>query len=134
MTAPPLFQVLISYLEIYNDVGYDLLDPAREVGALEDMPQARLRARSGGGGAGAGAGQHMGCKFALPRAAWAAALPPGVQRSGGLKSANEASYARRPQVVVQEDDEGRIHLRNLSRHRAATEEEALNLVGCWGGG
>lgn len=61
----------ISYLEIYNEVGYDLLDPAREVAALEDMPQ----------------------------------------------------------VFFQEDEEGRLHLRNLSAHRAATEEDALNLVG-----
>lgn len=37
--TPP--QVLVSYLEIYNEVGYDLLDPAREVAQLEDMPQAR---------------------------------------------------------------------------------------------
>ncbi len=61
----------ISYLEIYNEVGYDLLDPAREVAALEHMPQ----------------------------------------------------------VFFQEDEEGRLHLRNLSAHRAATEEDALNLVG-----
>lgn len=32
-------QVFISYLEIYNEIGYDLLDPAREVTQLEDMPQ-----------------------------------------------------------------------------------------------
>lgn len=38
-------QVFISYLEIYNEVGYDLLDPAREVAALEDMPQVGGRAR-----------------------------------------------------------------------------------------
>jgi hypothetical protein len=66
---PP--KVSISYLEIYNEVGYDLLDPAREVAALEHMPQ----------------------------------------------------------VFFQEDEEGRLHLRNLSAHRAATEEDALNLVG-----
>lgn len=34
-------QVHISYLEIYNEVGYDLLDPTREVQAMEDLPQAR---------------------------------------------------------------------------------------------
>lgn len=33
-------QVYISYLEIYNEVGYDLLDPTREVQAMEDLPQA----------------------------------------------------------------------------------------------
>jgi kinesin family protein 6/9 len=31
--------VKISYLEIYNETGYDLLDPDREVMALEDMPK-----------------------------------------------------------------------------------------------
>jgi hypothetical protein len=34
-------QVHISYLEIYNEVGYDLLDPTREVQAMEDLPQVR---------------------------------------------------------------------------------------------
>lgn len=33
-------QVFISYLEIYNEIGYDLLDPTREVQAMEDLPQA----------------------------------------------------------------------------------------------
>lgn len=32
-------QVHISYLEIYNELGYDLLDPTREVQAMEDLPQ-----------------------------------------------------------------------------------------------
>jgi hypothetical protein len=41
-------QVHISYLEIYNEVGYDLLDPTREVQAMEDLPQV------GGGGREAG--------------------------------------------------------------------------------
>jgi hypothetical protein len=34
-------QVSISYLEIYNEVGYDLLNPDREVKGLEDLPQVR---------------------------------------------------------------------------------------------
>ena len=33
------FSVHISYLEIYNETGYDLLDPDREVKALEDLPK-----------------------------------------------------------------------------------------------
>ena len=64
------YAVQISYLEIYNDVGYDLLDPAREARALEELPT----------------------------------------------------------VAALEDEDGRVHLRRLSRHRAASEEEALNLV------
>ena len=35
------FQVHISYLEIYNETGYDLLDPDREIKALEDLPKVR---------------------------------------------------------------------------------------------
>lgn len=37
------------------------------------------------------------------------------------------------QVYIQEDEEQRIHFKNLSVHRAASEEEALNLVGCSSG-
>lgn len=71
LPAPwPLRQVSISYLEIYNEMGYDLLNPDREVKGLEDLPQ----------------------------------------------------------VTIQEDEEEVIHYRNLSTHRAGSEEEALNLV------
>ena len=60
----------MSYLEIFNDAGYDLLDQEREVRLLEDLPR----------------------------------------------------------VHVLEDEDAVIHTRNLSMHRAATEEDALNLV------
>ena len=65
-------QVHIAYVEIYNEAGYDLLDPARE-GAV-------------------------------------------------------AGFGDLPRVGVLEDDDGRLHMRNLSLHCATTEEEALNLV------
>ena len=40
--ASPLhWQVHISYLEIYNETGYDLLDKDREVKALEDLTRVR---------------------------------------------------------------------------------------------
>ena len=32
----------ISYLEIYNNTGYDLLDPDREIRSLEDLPRVGL--------------------------------------------------------------------------------------------
>jgi kinesin family protein 6/9 len=35
-------QVLISYLEIYNEAGYDLLDPRRDATPLADMPQVSV--------------------------------------------------------------------------------------------
>lgn len=66
------YQAHFSYLEIYNDAGYDLLDPSLEdnAKALEDLPR----------------------------------------------------------VILQEDEGGNIHLKNLSAHKATTEEEALNLL------
>ena len=35
-------QVHISYLEIYNETGYDLLNPDREVQMLEDLPKVAI--------------------------------------------------------------------------------------------
>ncbi|XP_037550496.1 kinesin-like protein KIF6 [Nematolebias whitei] len=60
----------ISYLEIYNEVGYDLLDSRHEASRLEDLPK----------------------------------------------------------VIIREDPEQNIHLRNLSLQQSANEEEALNLL------
>eukprot|EP00873_Tetraselmis_striata_P011712 jgi/Tetstr1/431976/TSEL_021453.t1 len=68
--ADAQFSVHISYLEIYNDTGYDLLDPNRDIKMLEDLPK----------------------------------------------------------VSMLEDEDGNIHMRNLSMHRAQTEEDALNLL------
>lgn len=30
-------QVKVSYLEIYNEIGYDLLDPERNIAKIEDL-------------------------------------------------------------------------------------------------
>ncbi|CAG5866202.1 unnamed protein product [Menidia menidia] len=60
----------VSYLEIYNEVGYDLLDSRHEASRLEDLPK----------------------------------------------------------VLIMEDPEQNIHLRNLSLQQSANEEEALNLL------
>ncbi|CAM9857781.1 unnamed protein product [Chrysoparadoxa australica] len=60
----------VSYLEIYNNQGQDLLDPAHETQKQEDIKQ----------------------------------------------------------VALLEDEEGNIHLRNLSMYLVATEEEALNYL------
>ncbi|XP_059163780.1 kinesin-like protein KIF6 [Physella acuta] len=64
------FTVHISYLEIYNDNGYDLLDPKHEATKLEDLQK----------------------------------------------------------VTLLEDSDQNIHLKNLTVHQAATEEDALNLL------
>eukprot|EP00833_Pecoramyces_ruminatium_P013722 jgi/Orpsp1_1/1187754/evm.model.d7180000059928.1 len=64
------YSINISYLEIYNENGYDLLDSSREAKKLEDLPK----------------------------------------------------------VSLMEDDENRIHIRNLASIPAVNEEEALNLL------
>ncbi|XP_067680992.1 kinesin-like protein KIF6 [Haliotis asinina] len=64
------FTVHVSYLEIYNESGFDLLDPKHEATKLEDLPK----------------------------------------------------------VSLMEDSDQNIHLKNLSVHQAASEEDALNLL------
>ena len=63
-------QIYVSYLELYNEAGYDLLDQSKETQKLEDLPR----------------------------------------------------------VTMQEDEDGNVHMRNLSATMANTEEEALNLL------
>uniref|UniRef100_A0A665UZM5 Kinesin family member 6 n=1 Tax=Echeneis naucrates TaxID=173247 RepID=A0A665UZM5_ECHNA len=65
-----LYTTHISYLEIYNEMGYDLLDSRHEASRLEDLPR----------------------------------------------------------VIIMEDPDQNIHLKNLSLQQSATEEEALNLL------
>ncbi|KAK2187568.1 hypothetical protein NP493_161g00027 [Ridgeia piscesae] len=65
-----IFSTYISYLEIYNESGYDLLDPKHEAAKLEDLPK----------------------------------------------------------VLLMEDSDQNIHLKNLSTQEASNEEEALNLL------
>ena len=36
------FKAFISYLELYNEQGYDLLDPSHETKALEDLPKVKM--------------------------------------------------------------------------------------------
>ena len=64
------YQAYISYLEIYNEQGYDLLDPSHETKSLEELPRVQLM----------------------------------------------------------EDEDGNVHLKNLTMHLAGSEEEALNLL------
>jgi hypothetical protein len=33
------FKAYISFLEIYNDLGYDLLDPSQGTKSIEDLPK-----------------------------------------------------------------------------------------------
>ncbi|XP_070776779.1 kinesin-like protein KIF6 [Enoplosus armatus] len=65
-----VYSTHISYLEVYNEVGYDLLDTRHEASRLEDLPK----------------------------------------------------------VMIMEDPDQNIHIRNLSLQQSANEEEALNLL------
>ncbi|XP_049596545.1 kinesin-like protein KIF6 isoform X3 [Syngnathus scovelli] len=65
-----MYSTHVSYLEIYNEMGYDLLDSRHEASRLEDLPK----------------------------------------------------------VMIMEDTEQNIHLRNLSLQQSANEEDALNLL------
>ncbi|XP_008300477.1 kinesin-like protein KIF6 [Stegastes partitus] len=65
-----IYTAHISYLEIYNEMGYDLLDSRNKASRLEDLPK----------------------------------------------------------VLIMEDPDHNIHLRNLSLQQSANEEEALNLL------
>ncbi|KAJ3017417.1 Kinesin- protein 6 [Thoreauomyces humboldtii] len=42
------YEVSVSYLEIYNEVAYDLLDSTREAKKLEDLPKVSLQEDDGG--------------------------------------------------------------------------------------
>nr|XP_057946506.1 kinesin-like protein KIF6 [Doryrhamphus excisus] len=70
LDSSTVYTTHISYLEIYNEIGYDLLDSRQEASRLEDLPK----------------------------------------------------------VIIMEDPDQNIHLRNLSLQQSANEEEALNLL------
>ena len=36
------YKLYISYLELYNEAGYDLLDPSHETKALENLPKVSM--------------------------------------------------------------------------------------------
>jgi kinesin family member 6/9 len=36
------FKAYVSYLELYNEQGYDLLDPSHDTKALEDLPKVKM--------------------------------------------------------------------------------------------
>ncbi|KAL4859263.1 Kinesin-like protein KIF6 [Chlorella vulgaris] len=92
--------VHVSYMEIYCESGFDLLEPNREVQALEDLPKDASRA--------ANWRQCMG---------WS---PVCVGK--------RIYPLLLTQVHVLEDDDARLHIRNLSLHRCDTEEQALNML------
>ena len=65
------FVVRVSYIEIYNDTGYDLLDPERETRGIEDIRKLQKVRASGdfrrrGGGAGVDSHAISAVRHAVP--------------------------------------------------------------------
>lgn len=73
-------------MEIYNENGYDLLDPKHEAAKLEDLPSVFSFSSL--------VLQIFDCR----------------------------------KVLLMEDEDQNMHLKNLSIHAAQNEEEALNLL------
>jgi kinesin family protein 6/9 len=91
------YQVYVSYMEVYNEVGYDLLHDA--------TPLA-------GGGAGA--------------ATSTTEEEDGEAEQEGHEEGHQQTAL--PRVHLLADEDGNCHLKGLSMHLVATEEEALNLL------
>jgi kinesin family protein 6/9 len=114
---PRHFTATVSYLEVYNEVGYDLLD------------SAAAAARAGGGG-GAGSRASTASDGGGPLTPRSGSREYGRfdgERDGdGGRGRSPSDGLRR--VHVMEDEGGGQHLRGLSRHACAGEEDALNLL------
>ncbi len=112
----------ISYLEIYNEAGYDLLDPSQDTKALEELPYVSC-----------GALQRAPCSLLLVGTWWGGGVATGRSRgqaAGSMSECVDAGTSVGPgrRVTLMEDDVGNVHLKNLSLHLAANEEDALNLL------
>ncbi|KAM4042914.1 kinesin-like protein KIF6 isoform 1-T1 [Anomaloglossus baeobatrachus] len=104
-----VYTVHISYLEIYNECGYDLLDPKHEASKLEDLP---VRSSSYINKIKMNYFNQDDCSLRT------------ITRR---RSLNQKSPRSR-KVTIMEDPEQNIHLKNLSLQPASTEEDALNLL------
>ena len=101
------YEVTVSYVEVYNDQAYDLLFDAVENGVDHGVDRARETTKRG----------------ETPRDT-ADVLNTRVN----TRSSNLVQESFLPKVALLEDDDGVIHARGCSAHRAGSEEEALNLL------
>jgi len=95
------YEVSVSYVEVYNDQAYDLLC---DTGVAAGETAWSSAGPSGGSGSGVAA----------------------VKTTGAAGKPGDSDFL--PKVTLLEDDEGVMHLRNCSTHRASCEEDALNLL------
>ena len=128
------YVVYCSYMEIYNEVGFDLLDKslAGTVAKAAASKAASSGSRggrssrtmgSGGGGGSGSAGLHDGAFGSPGRRSKA-----GGGGGGGSGSSGSAAFDEIEKVQLLEGRDGSITIRNLSQHRADSEMEAMELL------
>ena len=114
-------QVGVSYLEIYNEAGYDLLAPVEEASVVEDLPRVHVMEDEEGRLHMRNLSQHS---VASQEEALNLVRPYHDISDWTLRRCSQAL----PFIHALEDEEGRLHMRSLSQRNMATQEEALSLV------
>ena len=114
-------QVGVSYLEIYNEAGYDLLAPVEEASVVEDLPQVHAMEDEDGRLHMRNLSQHS---VASQEEALNLVRPYHDIPDWTLRRCSQAL----PSTHVLEDEEGRLHMRSLSKRNVATQEETLSLI------
>ena len=128
------YEVTVTYVEVYNDQAYDLLCDYRDtntaVGHTTTGGDQNLPAGSNAFGTGStwtGAQKSFGTSTSGTNSGTAknssTTTPPSQSTSGGIDCAVSL-----PKVTLLEDDDGVVHARGCSVHRASSEEDALNLL------
>ena len=104
------YEVTVSYVEVYNDQAYDLLFDGENPRGSDGVDRAETTRRG-----------------ETPKKD-ADVLNTRVNTRSSNLNPNDDSSSFLPKVALLEDDDGVIHARGCSAHRAGSEEEALNLL------
>ena len=104
------YEVTVSYVEVYNDQAYDLLFDAVENEARSGVDDRARETTKDARETPKDTADVLNTRVLNTR-------PPNLVQESFL-----------PKVALLEDDDGVIHARGCSAHRAGSEEEALNLL------
>ena len=126
-------QCTVSYVEIYNEHIFDLLNPENKGRKLEDWAELKLRETGGanggggGGGGGAGAGTGGAAGAALPATAPVASRPqtPASHGSGGPTTQQQQ---QQQQQQYASNIGSSFEVVGLQEVIVQSEEEAINLL------